>query len=139
MAAPKIKLKIATAERVVYEDMIDQLMLPTPMGHITILPHHIHLISSISPGEIVVKKDKEEVYMVISEGFVEVTRNNVVILADTAERAEEIDMARAEEAKERAEKLLKEKQVDAVEYAALSAKIEKELARMRVYKRRQRR
>ena len=135
---PKIKFKIATAERVVYEDLIDQLSLPTPMGEITILPHHIHLISSVSPGEIVVKKEKEEVYMAISEGFVEVTRNNVIILADTAERAEEIDMARAEEAKERAEKLLEEKQVDAVEYAALSARIEKELARMKVFRKRRR-
>ena len=135
---PKIKFKIATAERVVYEDLIDQLSLPTPMGEITILPHHIHLISSVSPGEIVVKKEKEEVYIAISEGFVEVTRNNVIILADTAERAEEIDMARAEEAKERAEKLLEEKQVDAVEYAALSARIEKEFARMKVFRKRRR-
>ena len=128
-----IKFKIVTPERIVYEDEIDALTLPTAMGEITILPHHIPLVSTVAPGELVVRKGNEAHPMAISGGFVEVREGDqVTVLADTAERVQEIDMARAEEAKERARKMLAERQADDVDYAALAAKIEKELARLKV-------
>ncbi len=133
----KLKLKIVTPEKVVLSDEVSQVSLNTTMGQITILPHHIPLVSQLSAGEIGVKKDgQEENWMAVSGGFVEVLPNQLVILADTAEYAEEIDEARAEEARQRAEKLLREKQVDEADYAMVAAKLQKELARLKVVRRR---
>ncbi|MFA6305002.1 MAG: ATP synthase F1 subunit epsilon [Patescibacteria group bacterium] len=131
----KIKFKIATPERVVYESEVDQVTLSTQMGEITVLPNHIPLVSSLKPGEITVKIGKEDLPMAISGGFVEFAENNMVILADTAERVEEINEERAEAGRARAKELL-EKQgfAENVDYTALAAKMEKELARLRVAK-----
>jgi len=129
----KIKFKIATPERVVYEDEIDQITLPTKMGEITVLPHHLPLVSALQPGEILLKKDGQEVPMAVSGGFVELHDNELVILADTAERMEEIDEQRAELARARVQELLADRQsAEAVDFTALAAKMEKELARLKV-------
>jgi F-type H+-transporting ATPase subunit epsilon len=129
----KIKFKIVTPERTVYESEIDQLTLPTREGEITVLPNHIPLISVLQSGELVAKAGGEEVAMAVSGGMVEVRRNEITILADTAERAEEIDLKRAEEARARAEQLKKEKiRADETEYATAAAIFEKNLARIRV-------
>jgi len=97
------------------------------------LPNHIPLVSQLSPGEIVIKNNgKEEGLMAVSGGFVEVLPDQVVILADTAERAEDIDEARAEEARQKAEKLLKTKLIDVEQFAMFTAQIEKEMARLKV-------
>ncbi len=128
-----IKFKIVTPERTVYESEIDQITLPTADGEITVLPNHIPLISVIAPGELIVKKGDEEVMMAVSGGMIEVGENEITILADTAERAEEIDLKRAEEARARAEKLKEEKiRVDETEYATAAAILEKNLARIKV-------
>ncbi len=128
----KINFKIATPERVVYKDEVDQITLPTMQGEITVLPNHIPLIAVLQPGEIKVKKNNEETLLAVSGGFIEVLADKVVVLADTAERAEELDLAKAEAARQRAEEALKTKRYDAKEFAGLSAAIEKELARIRV-------
>lgn len=132
---PTIKFKIVTPERVVFEDEVDSITLPTRTGEITVLPNHIPLVSSLKAGEVLIRKDKQEVPMAISGGFVEIAENSLVILADTAEHFEEIDEARAEEARKRAEELLSRKeeiQKEDVDYTVLAAKMEKELARLRV-------
>ena len=134
----KIKFEITTPERIVYSDEVDEVVLPTPMGEIGILPHHIPLVSLLSAGELRIKKGGELICVAVSGGFIEVRPDKVTVLADTAEHAEEIDEVRAEEARKKAEGLVKEKRVDAAEFAALSAKIEKELARLKVVKRRRR-
>lgn len=134
----KIHFTIASPERIVFENEVDQISLPTKLGEITVLPNHIPLISSLTAGEVYIMHDKEETSLAISGGFLEVRKEHITLLADTAERSEEIDEARAEEAKRRAETLLKEKRTDALEYAALMAKIEKELARLRVVRKRRR-
>lgn len=136
--ANKINFEITTPERIVYSDQIDEVVLPTPNGEIGILPNHIPLVSLLSAGEIRVKKGSDVIYMAVSGGFIEVRPDKVMVLADTAEHAEEIDEAKAEEARKRAQELSKEKRADAREFAALSAKIEKELARLKVAKRRRR-
>ena len=130
----KLKFKIVTPEKVVFQKEIDQLTLPTQTGQITILPNHIPLLSALQAGEMIIKNEKEEIPLAISGGFVEVKPNSeVVVLTETAEHALEIDEARAQEAKKRAETLLKDaKNKEAVDYTALAAKIGKELARLKV-------
>ncbi len=128
-----IKLKIVTPERVLYEDTVDQLSVSTTTGQVTILPHHLPLVSQLAPGEVIIKKgNQSEDLMAVSGGILEVLPNQVVILADTAERAAEIDEARAEAAKARAQELLQGKIMDAEQFAHFSAALEKELARLRV-------
>ena len=128
-----IKFKIVTPERTVYEDTVDEVVVPTVDGEIAILPNHIPLISILQAGELRTKKGNEEKIIAVSSGFVQVNKNEVVILADTAEHADEIDEKRAEEAHERAKKLLEEtKNIEEVDYTTLAAKLEKELARLKV-------
>jgi F-type H+-transporting ATPase subunit epsilon len=129
----QIKLKIVTPEKVLLEDEVSQVSVSTAMGQITILPNHLPLVSKLVSGEIVVKKNShEEDLMAVSGGLIEVLPDQVVILADTAERAEEIDEARAEAARARAEEAMKEKMADAESFALFTAQIEKELARLKV-------
>ena len=132
----KIKFKIITPERVVYESEVDQSTLPVSDGEVTILPNHRSYIASLKPGEIRLKTGDEEILLVTSGGFIEFNKNSLIVLADTAERASEIDIKRAEEtARRRAEELKKEKiTMDEMEYAKVAASIEKELARVRVAK-----
>lgn len=134
----KLNFEITTPEKVVYSDQVDEVVLPTPQGEIGILPNHIPLVSLLASGELRIKKGNEIVYMAVSGGFIEVKPDKVVVLADMAEQAEEIDEQKAEAARKAAESLIKEKRVDAAEFAALSAKIEKELARLKVARRRRR-
>ncbi len=133
----KIKLKIVTPEKVVLSEEVAQVSVQTKMGQITVLPNHLPLVAELSAGEIIVKQkaDKED-WMAVSGGFIEVLPDQVVILADTAEYAEEIDEQRAEEAKRKAEQLLKEKVADSEDYAMVAAKLQKELARLRVVRKR---
>ncbi len=128
-----LHFKIVSPERVVYEDDVDAVTIPTMAGEITVLPHHIPLTAALRAGELLVKKGNDTLPMVISGGLVEVQSGSVVtVLADSAERVEEIDEARAEEARQRAEKVMTEKRDEQVDFAALAAKMEKELARVKV-------
>lgn len=133
-----MRFEITTPERIVFSDEIDEVVLPTPMGEIGILPHHVPLIALIEPGEVRFKKGGETTYMAVSGGFVEVRPDKVVVLADTAERAEEIDEGRSEEARTRALQIRSQAHAGTVQYAAMSAKIDKELARLKVARHRRR-
>ncbi len=117
----------------VLEKEVDQVTLPTKGGEITILPDHVPLLSTITAGIIVAKIDEQISPMAISGGFLEYHNNQVTVLADTAERVEEIDLDRAEEARKRAEKLKQEtrKTLDEGQYAAVVSQIEKQLARIK--------
>lgn len=129
----QISIKIVTPERTVCEDRADSVSLPTPDGQITVLPKHMSYISILAPGEMIVRKGEREISMAVSGGFVEFNKDTLVVLADTAERAEELDVRRAEEAKKRAEELKKQVfAADETEYAQVAAAVEKELARVRV-------
>ncbi|PJE58098.1 MAG: ATP synthase F1 subunit epsilon [Candidatus Portnoybacteria bacterium CG10_big_fil_rev_8_21_14_0_10_36_7] len=131
----KIKLKIVTPERTVLEGDIDQVTLPTENGEITILPNHVSYIASLKPGEIITKASEQETHLATSGGFIEFNENNLIILSDTAERAEEIDLARAEEAKKLAKKIQEEKIVsNDTDYARVAIAIEKENARIKIAK-----
>jgi F-type H+-transporting ATPase subunit epsilon len=132
-----IKFEIATPERVVFKDHILQVSVPTTEGEVTILPKHSPLVSILKPGVLEIKKIDNSVEIIsVSGGFLEVLLNKIIVLADTAERAEEIDLERAEEARKKAEESIKKlRNVDASQFASLSAQIEKELARSRSVKR----
>ena len=126
-----IKLEIVTPEMVVLKEEILQATVPTASGEITILPDHIPLVSILKPGVLEVKKaDGSSEIMAVSGGFIEVLHDKIVILADSAERAENLDESLIQEAKQQAEENKKSaKFKDDVEFADLSARIETELAR----------
>ena len=128
-----LKLKIVTPEKILFEKRVSQVSISTVMGEVTILPNHIPLVSQLASGEVVVNANgDEEDLMAISGGFVEVLPDQVVILADTAERAEDIDEERAEAARQKAEEVLKTKLADAESFIMFRAQIEKEMARLKV-------
>ena len=104
---PNLKVDIVTAERVVFsEEGVDRLIVPGIEGELGFLPLHAPLLTTIKPGLLRVVKGEEETTMAITGGFIEVRENRVTILADAAERGDEIDAARAEEARRRAEERL---------------------------------
>jgi F-type H+-transporting ATPase subunit epsilon len=100
--AGRLRFEIVTAERVVLTDEVDMVIAPGIEGELGILPHHAPLLTVLKPGELRVKHGTEETAIFVSGGFLEVQPDKVIVLADTAERAEEIDLARVEEAKRRA-------------------------------------
>ena len=134
-----IKLDIVTAERAVYSEDVDMVIAPGVLGQLGILPHHAPLMTMLEPGELIVRKGSDEFGLVVSGGFLEVRPDRVIVLADTAERAEEIDIARAEEAKRRAEKDLAEKDVPGVDAAGAEAALRRSLIRLKVARRRKKR
>jgi F-type H+-transporting ATPase subunit epsilon len=132
------RLDIVTAEREVFSDEVDEVVAPGVEGQLGILPHHAPLMTMLLPGELLVKKGGEEFYLAISGGFIEVRPDRVIILADAAERVEEIDIARAEEAKRRAEARLAERE-PGVDTARAEAALRRSLIRLQVAQRRRRR
>lgn len=129
-----LTIKIVTPERIVFEGQAESLSVMTESGEITVLPDHIPLVTSLRPGEMRLKQNGEENLMVVSTGFLEVRPGNqIVILADTAERVEELELEKIEKAREEARKILEEKRaVDDVSAAAATAALERELARYKV-------
>lgn len=101
---PKLRVEVVTGERVVFEqEDVDMVVARTVDGVLGILPRHVPLIGVLAPGEMRVKKGAHEDTLAVFGGFLEVAHNQVRVLADSAERAEEIDLARAESARQRAE------------------------------------
>lgn len=131
-----MKLEIVTPEKKVYSDEVDQVSLPTPNGQLTILPHHLPVITQVRPGELKVKKGEKITYLVTGEGFVEITGNSVSVMTDLAQWSEEIDEKAAEEARKRAEEALKQKHTLTNEqFASTAAALEKALASLKVKRR----
>lgn len=130
-----LHLELITPDGPVFEGDADSVSLPTPDGEITVLPHHIPLISIVTPGSITVRKGNEEKLFAVSRGVIEVDGTSLRILTDTADRAEELEEAAIEKAKAEAEKLMSEKRHDAEGFAEATAILEKELAKLRVVRR----
>jgi len=133
-----IKLEIITAERQVYSDEVNTVVAPGVEGELGILPHHAPLITILKPGEVLVRKDGQETYLFVSGGFLEVRPEKIIILADACERADEIDIERAEAAKRRAEEGLKARKPD-VDVAQTQAALLRALIRLQIAERRRRR
>jgi F-type H+-transporting ATPase subunit epsilon len=127
----KLKFEIVTAERVVYSEEVDTVIAPGSQGELGILPGHAPLLTALKPGMLTVRHGGEEVAMFVNGGFLEVMQDKVVVLADVAERAEEIDVAKAEEAKRHAEESLRQG-VSAVDIAAAEAALRRSLMQLKI-------
>lgn len=101
--ARQLHVVIVTGDRAVYDDLADSLTAPATLGQITILPRHASLLAMLEPGEMLVRLGSREQSLAVGGGFIEVHDDQVIVLADSAERAEEIDVGRAEAARQRAE------------------------------------
>ena len=132
-----IRLDIVTAEKLVFSKDVEVIVAPGIEGQLGILPHHAPLMTMLQPGELLVRKEGEELRLAISGGFLEVRPDRVIILADTAERAEEIDIRRAEEAMRRAQEQLSER-IPEVDMAQAEAALRRSLARLKVAEKRRR-
>ena len=126
-----IHLEIVTAERVVMSDDVDQINAPTKDGRVGILPRHAPLLTVLDVGQLDIIKDGSTTSLAVSGGFMEVLPSRVTILADTAERADEIDEARAEAARRQAEERIAQRQSDQ-EMALAEAELRRALIRLRV-------
>src|SRR5712671_5350162 len=135
--AATLKLEIVTPDAKVYSEDVEMVTLPGVEGEMGIYPQHIPLLTSIAPGELVARRNGRDEILAVGEGFVEITGEKVAILTDMAIRAENIDEAKAEEARQRAEARLAEK-LDEEEAAMVSAALAHSLAQLKV-KRRQHR
>ncbi|MDD5313268.1 MAG: F0F1 ATP synthase subunit epsilon [Dehalococcoidia bacterium] len=134
---PTVNLEIVTAERQVFSEDVTAVIAEGVSGQMTILPKHAPLITMLAPGELVIRKDGDEIYMAITGGFLEVRPDKVIVLADACERSDEIDLERAAEAKRRAEERLKNLTPE-VDQTRAEAALRRSLARLRVVEKRRR-
>ncbi|MBC8094348.1 MAG: F0F1 ATP synthase subunit epsilon [Akkermansiaceae bacterium] len=132
--AATLKLEIVTPDAKVYSEDVEMVTLPGVEGEMGIFPHHVPLMTQIAPGEIVARKDGQDFFLAIGEGFAEITGDRVAILADMAIRAENIDETQAEEARRRAEARLSEK-IDDEESVMVQAALAHSLAQLKVKRR----
>jgi F-type H+-transporting ATPase subunit epsilon len=135
----RIRLDIVSPERIVYSDDVDAIIAPGVEGQLGILPHHAPLITMLQPGELRVRKGEEETCIAVFGGFLEVRPDRVIVLADAAERAEEIDVAQAQEAKRRAEQALAHRKVSEVDKAQAEAALRRSLLELKVSERKRKR
>jgi len=136
MAAEKIELEITTPERLVLLETVDEVVLPGNQGYLGVLPGHAPLLTGLSAGELAYRVGNRYNYLAVSTGFAEILRDKVSVLADTAERAEEIDLARAESAREQATKSMSDRASD-LEFRKAGVKLRKATARIKVKQRHQ--
>jgi F-type H+-transporting ATPase subunit epsilon len=127
----KIQVDIVTPERAVLSEAVDELILPGTEGYLGVRPGHAPLLTTLKVGTITIRKGNDRQYLAVSWGFVEVLPERVSILAETAERAEEIDVDRAVRAKDRAEQRLKSPDPD-VDFQRAQVALEKALIRIQV-------
>ena len=130
-----INLNITTAEGEIFSGDVDSVTLPGEIGEMTILPSHAQLISTLSSGEMKLKINKEEQFLSIIGGFIQVNKDSIVILADAAERVEEIDEAKVQEAIKQAEEEISNSQSD-IDLANAVASIRRDQVRLKIVQKR---
>jgi F-type H+-transporting ATPase subunit epsilon len=136
--ANTLKLEIVTPDARTYSDDVEMVTLPGVEGEMGVYPQHVPLMTQLVPGEITVRKDGQDLYLAVGEGFVEITAERVAILTDMAIRAEQIDEAKAEAAKRQAEARLAEK-LDEADTVMVSAMLAQSVAQLHVKRRHQNR
>jgi F-type H+-transporting ATPase subunit epsilon len=134
-----LKLDIVTAEGIVYSEDVDIIIAPGQEGQLGILPHHAPLMTILQSGELVVRRGNQEDTLAISGGFLEVRPDRVIILADSAERAEEIDVERAEAARKRAEERLRDRKAAGLDELRATTALRRAIARLSVAEKMKRR
>jgi F-type H+-transporting ATPase subunit epsilon len=134
-----LTVEIVTIERKLLEESgIDEVIAPGVEGQLAVLPRHAPFMTMLAPGELILKKGADEMPFAVTGGFFEVLNDKVIVLADAAERADDIDVARAEEARERARVAL-ERHETTEDLAAAQASLQRALIRLRVAETRRRR
>jgi len=131
-------LEIVTPERLAYSDTVDAVVLPGSEGELGVLPHHAPLVSTLGMGELRIRKGGLEESFAIVGGFLQVRPDKVVVMAETADMASEIDLERAHEARREAERALEGGFHEGVDLAAARAMLQQALLRIRVAERRHR-
>jgi F-type H+-transporting ATPase subunit epsilon len=135
----QIRCEIVTAERMVFEGNVDVVVAPGIEGQLGILPHHAPLMTALTCGELIIRREgQEDEFVAIGGGFMEVGPDHVTILADSAERAEEIDVARADDARQRARELMDQKKDKDADFVQAKAALRRSLIRLKVAKRKRR-
>jgi len=129
-------LEIVTPEKLAYRDQVDEVVVPGVDGQLGILPHHAPLLTVLGVGELHIRKGGDDEYFAIVGGFLQVRPDKVVVMAETADMASEIDLERAEQARRDAEKMLSSAYVEPADMAAARAALERALLRIRVAERR---
>ncbi len=138
MSTKQLKLKIVTPERLILEELVDQVSLPTTEGEITVLPNHIPLITGLASGDVVALANNEHVPMAIVGGFLEVKTNaegmtEVAVLADFAEHVHELTDEKIEQAKQKAEDMRKKMEnKEHVDFEHFEAELERSLTRVKI-------
>jgi F-type H+-transporting ATPase subunit epsilon len=132
--ANTLKLEIVTPDAKAFSDDVEMVTVPAAEGEMGIYPQHVPVLTQIVPGELIVRKDGRDSFLAIGEGFIQVTGERVAIMADMAIRAENIDEAKAEEARQRAETRLAE-HLDDEEAAIVNAALTHSLAQLKVKRR----
>jgi F-type H+-transporting ATPase subunit epsilon len=134
----KLRFELVTPERIVYaDDDVDIVVAPGADGELGILPNHAPLLAALGIGELRVRKGANEESFAVHGGYLEVLANKVIVMASVAERATEIDIARAEEARARAERRFRERPAD-LDVARVQAAIRRSQVRLKVARRRRR-
>lgn len=131
-----LRLEITTPDGTVFEGETDSVSIPTSLGEITVLPHHIPLMGIVQAGTVTVRKGAEEHLIAVSRGVIEVDGKTVRLLVDSADRAEALEEEAIEKARADAQKLLTERREDAEGFAEATAMLERELARLHTVRRR---
>ena len=125
-------LELTTPTRLVVSEQADEVVAPGSEGYFGVLPGHAPLLATLGAGELMYRQGAREHYLAVSGGFAEVRDDRVIVLADTAERPEEIDRARAERARQRAEQQLSGTSREEVDYAGCAAELARAQARLQV-------
>jgi F-type H+-transporting ATPase subunit epsilon len=133
-----LRLDIVTIERRAFSGDVDMVIAPGVQGELGILPRHAPLITALSEGELRFKQGNEEQVFAIGGGYLEVLDDQVTVLADSAERAAEIDVARAQAARERAERLLREGPINPVDRQMIERAFRRSTVRLKVARKRRR-
>ena len=134
-----LSVEIVTIERrLLTEEGVDEVIAPGVEGELAVLPRHAAFMTMLNPGELILKKGNDEIPFAVTGGFFEVLDDKVIVLADAAERADEIDVQRAEQARERA-RLALERRESTEDLAAAAAALQRAMIRLRVAEQRRRR
>lgn len=132
MAEARVFFELATPNRLVVSEEVDEVVAPGVRGYFGVLPGHAPFLTSLQSGEVAYRVGREERYLAVSTGFAEVRGDRVILLADNAERPEEIDRERAERARQRAERRLAGKTEGEIDYPRALAAFSRALTRLQV-------
>ena len=130
--ADQLTLELATPTRLVITAQVDEVVAPGSEGYFGVLPGHAPFLATLGVGELTYRIGRDEYHVAVSGGFAEVRNDKVIILADTAETPAEIDRARAERARDRAEARLSGRSQEEIDYARATAALARALSRLQV-------